>query len=754
MHAKVIGNSSINVFFINFISNLYTIKMKHISFKVKKIVLFAALYLIILSSTYQVSAQTYHTVDHASGSVLIGPVNNQSLVTVDTFGNVPTINSTVFPCPFRYRIGVCGICPSANLINGYTYSFNPPISRLRLDVPGLDSAEVLTVYINGSKYNITSPNLSAHPCSSGAALPIIVNGSLTSNVGFLVDPLGRLDFAPGYLIDSVSIENSSWSYAGIGYVLQFALDTVIYVKKPFNDTMLCANDSLYLDYLVGNQFNNPNTFTAQLSDASGSFSSPTTIGTLSSRVAGTIPCKLPNGISGNGYRVRIVSTNPVRTSPDNGKNIKISNVIPAGVTAGSNSPICDGSNLVFSGSSTTSGVAYKWTGPNSFTSTTQNPTITSAGTFAAGVYSLTASLNGCEASTNTTVQIKPIPATPTASNNGPACTGGGITLSGNSTTPGVTYSWTGPSNFSSSVQNPTLNNLTLSMAGNYAVTATLNNCTSVSGTTAVTVNNGPKINIFPSPSNVTCIGDSITFISLPADTNAGSTFQWMKNGLPIAGETSFKYKGGSFSNGDVISCQLTPGPGGTCSTPISSLQIPVTVLNTLSPSVAINVMPGNDVWQDLMVTFTTTTINAGTNPKYQWKKNGQNIVGATGKEWSATNLDNGDEISCDIVSDYQCPDPETASSNSIKMIVRLSVNDKEWNTGVLNVYPNPVMDVLYISQPIESAYAIADLTGRIVKTGNVDVKSNTIDVASLNAGMYILHLQTTDASSRLKFTKK
>lgn len=708
---------------------------------------------ILLSCTYQAKAQTYHTVDHASGSVLIGPVNNQSLVAVDTYGNVPTINSTVFSCPFRYRLGVCGICPNANIVNGYTYTFDPPVSKIRLDIPSIDSAEVISIYINGTKYTVTGSNLSPHVCSTTGQMPVITNGSITSTTGG-VNSLCRVDISPGYLIDSFAVENSGWTFFGWGYIFQFALDTVISIKKPFNDTILCANDSLYLGYQVGNQFKNPNTFTAQLSDASGSFSSPTTIGTLSSRVAGTIPCKLPNGISGNAYRVRIVSTNPVRTSPDNGKNIKISNVIPAGVTASSNSPICDGSNLVFSGSSTTSGVAYKWTGPNTFTSTTQNPTITSAGTFAAGVYSLTASLNGCEASTNTTVQIKPIPATPTASNNGPACTGGGITLSGNSTTPGVTYSWTGPSNFSSSVQNPTLNNLTLSMAGNYAVTATLNNCVSASGTTAVTVKNGPKINIFPSPSNVTCIGDSITFISLPADTNAGSTFQWMKNGLPIAGETSFKYKGGNFSNGDIINCQLTPGPGGTCSTPISSLQIPVTVLNTLSPSVAINVAPSNDVWQDLMVTFTAITTDAGNSPKYQWKKNGQNIVGATGKEWSATNLNNGDEISCDIMSDYQCPDPETASSNSIKMIVRLSVNDKELNAKVLNVYPNPVMDVLHISQPIASAYVIADLTGRIVKTGNVDKNANTIDVANLNAGMYILHLQTSDASIRLKFTKK
>jgi len=40
-----------------------------------------------------------------------------------------------------------------------------------------------------------------------------------------------------------------------------------------------------------------------------------------------------------------------------------------------------------------------------------------------------------------------------------------VTLSGNSTTPGVSYSWTGPGGFTSSLQNPTV-----SAAGTYTVT--------------------------------------------------------------------------------------------------------------------------------------------------------------------------------------------------------------------------------------------------------------------------------------------
>ncbi len=72
-----------------------------------------------------------------------------------------------------------------------------------------------------------------------------------------------------------------------------------------------------------------NTFTAQLSDASGSFASPTTIGTLSGAAAGTIAGTLPSGTAdGIGYRIRVISSCasiPAASYLDNGTNIIIAN---------------------------------------------------------------------------------------------------------------------------------------------------------------------------------------------------------------------------------------------------------------------------------------------------------------------------------------------------------------------------------------------------------------------------------------------
>ena len=62
-------------------------------------------------------------------------------------------------------------------------------------------------------------------------------------------------------------------------------------------------------------FNAGNIFTAQLSDGSGSFLSPISIGTLSlsgTGPSGSISITIPNGMaSGSGYKIRIVSSDPV-----------------------------------------------------------------------------------------------------------------------------------------------------------------------------------------------------------------------------------------------------------------------------------------------------------------------------------------------------------------------------------------------------------------------------------------------------------
>ena len=75
------------------------------------------------------------------------------------------------------------------------------------------------------------------------------------------------------------------------------------------------------------------------------------------------------------------------------------------VTASSNSPITAGATLDLTASSTVTGATYAWSGPNSFSSTSQNPTLSSAPTAASGAYKVTATTSCSSASATTNVIV-------------------------------------------------------------------------------------------------------------------------------------------------------------------------------------------------------------------------------------------------------------------------------------------------------------------------------------------------------------
>ncbi|MGC9331910.1 MAG: S8 family serine peptidase, partial [Bacteroidales bacterium] len=142
------------------------------------------------------------------------------------------------------------------------------------------------------------------------------------------------------------------------------------------------------------------------------------------------------------------------------------------VIAGSNSPICVGDDINSTETGDDSDVnEWSWGGPNSFTSTEQNPTITSATIDANGTYTVTVTdVNGCTNADNVNVTVNALPAA-SAGSNSPLCEGEDLLLteSGGEAT---SWSWSGPDGFSSTEQNPTITSATTTANGTYIVTVT------------------------------------------------------------------------------------------------------------------------------------------------------------------------------------------------------------------------------------------------------------------------------------------
>jgi hypothetical protein len=122
------------------------------------------------------------------------------------------------------------------------------------------------------------------------------------------------------------------------------------------------------------------------------------------------------------YVCEITCTNSSETFTTDEFTVVVKPIPTSG--ASSNTPICAGETLELTGT-TDIGTTFAWTGPDSFTSTTQNPEIASATTAATGSYSFVATLNGCSstaASTSVVVNATPTeititPAAPSVSYN-------------------------------------------------------------------------------------------------------------------------------------------------------------------------------------------------------------------------------------------------------------------------------------------------------------------------------------------------
>ncbi len=200
------------------------------------------------------------------------------------------------------------------------------------------------------------------------------------------------------------------------------------------------------------------------------------------------------------------------------------------VTASSNSPICQGDTLKLFATSDSSGVTWLWTGPSSFTSTSQNPIIASAATTRTGTYNVTATKYNCTSAVATiAVVVNARPTAPTASSNSPVCTGSTLNLSA-STISGTTYSWTGPNSFTSTVQNPSVNNAQLVNAGTYTVTSIQNGCTSATaGSTLVVVNPKPAIGTISFVNPSTCLGNNGIIVLNGLASSTSYTVNYRKN---------------------------------------------------------------------------------------------------------------------------------------------------------------------------------------------------------------------------------
>ena len=295
-------------------------------------------------------------------------------------------------------------------------------------------------------------------------------------------------------------------------------------------------------------------------------------------------------------------------------------------------------------SSSESGATYVWS--------ITNGTITSgSGTYsikftagASGTVTLSVrvtSKNGCYTIGNATVTLAAL-ATPvvTASGSTSLCTGGSVILTAPS---GYTYLWS---------SGQTTQSITVSAAGSYTVRVTNTiRCTATSAAITVTVNALPTVPVITASGSTTiCQGGSVTLTSSTAASYLWST-----------GATTQSI---TVNTGGIYFVKVYNAAG--CSA--TSVNNTVTVNPPLTPTIVISSNATGIISGNSFVTFTSTITGGGTNPVYQWKKNGVN-VGSNISTYTNNVWSNGDVVTCVLTSNYPCATIASVTSNSISLSV-------------------------------------------------------------------------------------
>lgn len=181
-------------------------------------------------------------------------------------------------------------------------------------------------------------------------------------------------------------------------------------------TDFCSFETVNVNFSITGLYNSGNKFIVQLSDNTGSFSSPTNIGEITSTTASTIKAVIPGTVSaGTAYRMRVVSTSPVVEGSDNGKDFALN----SGITPKfSFSRVCQGNSTSFIDvstiqSGTITGIAYDFDSDGTYEKTGLNSGSATTYIYAnPGKYTVTIEVtgsNGCKVKGYDTVTVDALP---------------------------------------------------------------------------------------------------------------------------------------------------------------------------------------------------------------------------------------------------------------------------------------------------------------------------------------------------------
>lgn len=524
----------------------------------------------------------------------------------------------------------------------------------------------LTVIANGCTSSVSNQNVVVNPTPAapilGSNAPICSGSTLNLTANTIAGATYVWNGPNGFTsnAEDPSIPNTTSAMSGSysayvvvnGCTSSTALINVIINNTPSAPTIgsnspICDGGTLNLtsNTIAGATYvwSGPNSFSSNLEDPSITNMTQNQAGTYSAYVV----------VSGC---TSAVSTTDVIIAP------------PVAPSLSSNSPVCVGGTLNLT-ATVVPGATYVWSGPNGFNAGTATPSITNVSTNANGTYSAYMVVGGCTTTTVTTdVIINPLPAAPVLNSNTPICEGVDLNLTAN-TTAGATYVWSGPNGFSSNLEDPTIANATTGASGNYSAYIVVNGCTSATANTNVVVNAIPQAPTISSDASL-CEGQTL---NLSSNTIAGATYVWSgPDNFSSNMEDPSVPNINSISAGDYDAYVVVNG----CTSSVSTLTVQITPPPTADFAITPQVCLGDDA-------FALYNGNAPQNATYTWTTtNGGTITGSgQGPITFNWNVAGNQDITLEVSINGCNSGPNTQTVNVLQSVIPNAGPDQSLCSG-------------------------------------------------------------------------
>ncbi|MDQ3049707.1 MAG: T9SS type A sorting domain-containing protein [Bacteroidota bacterium] len=400
----------------------------------------------------------------------------------------------------------------------------------------------------------------------------------------------------------------------------YDLQRSINVVQPLA-SVVCPGNIVTIPYDITGAFNQgglfvpANIFRAQLSDMNGDFTNAVNIGSVTDYQSGTITATIPaNTPPGNGYRIRVISTNPAFTGNDNGFDIIVTVQPVATATAGGATEFCEGLSVLLS-AGTDPAYSYQWqlNGSDLLLETNADHVATVSGTYTVVV------TNVCGNATSAPVQVivNPLPEHTFAQASFTICNNNQVTLIANNTSgqSSLSYQWYGDGIL---LAGETSDSLVASAAGIYSleISNILTGCAFTASATVIVDSITAPV-ITTSGSLTFCEGDSVV---LDVVQDPGTSYQWQLDGIDISGATTSSITAMANGNYTVVATST----GGCTAASVSATSV---MVNSL-PLVPLITASGNAAFCAGGSVQLDVTPEPGVT--YEWQLNGITIPNGTG----------------------------------------------------------------------------------------------------------------------------